>query len=145
MGCCEGCECSGSKSDTIDGKFMRRREEAERRDKLRRQEDDRLREARWTVKGLDDHIMVLADETRFDLSPPIGRRSFKNFNPAIEQLVEAQLKEHRESGKRAEKRRAKIEAEAEEEEQQTKAVSDVDMALRMSGMRSVTPAKRKAV
>ncbi len=48
--------------------------------------------------------MVLADDTRFDLSPPVGRRSFKvgevgggvlleltspfkQFNPAVEQLV----------------------------------------------------------
>ncbi len=119
---------------------MRRREEAERRDRLRREEEDRMREARWVVKGLDNAVTMLTDDRRFDLSPPLGRRSFRGFNPVVEALVEQQLKEHRELNKRGERRKAKLEEEAREEEQE-KAVSDADLSRRLTDMR--VPAKRK--
>jgi len=121
---------------------MRRREEGERRDRLRKEEDDRLREARWVVKGLDDRVLVMADETRFDLSPPLGRRSFKSFNPVVEELVELQLKEHKQSGVRAQKRQTKM-AEQADDEASEKAISDVEMAQRLSDMKG--PVKRKVV
>lgn len=63
-------------SSLLNMKFMRRKEEAQLREKLRKEETNALSEARWSVKSLD-RIICITDEQRFDLSPPIGRRSFR--------------------------------------------------------------------
>ncbi len=83
-------------------RFMNRQEESERRERLRREEEDRLIQARWVVKSSDaeDKVILILTEDRFDLSPPIGRRSFHGYNQSLEALVAQQLREHKQSESR---------------------------------------------
>jgi hypothetical protein len=95
---------------------------------LRKEEEDKLLEARWVVKSNDnENVIMLLSEDRFDLSPPIGRRSFKGFNPALETLATEKLKQHQQTENRKEKRRAKLDQEK-KEEQQGQSVTDEQMA-----------------
>ena len=92
---------------------------------LRKEEERRLLEARWVVKSNDDdNVILIMSEDRFDLSPPLGRRSFKGFNAALETLVEAQLREHRQRQGRLQKRRVSL---ADQDEAEAAAVSDDSM------------------
>lgn len=89
------------------------------------QEERRLLEARWVVKSKDDdNVILILSEDRFDLSPPIGRRSFKQFNTMLESLVETQLREHKQAQGRLLKRQAKLDTEKDVEAD----VSDQSMA-----------------
>ena len=82
-------------------------------------------EARWVVTSNDDnHVILILSEDRFDLSPPIGRRSFKGFNPSLDSLMEEKIREHRQARGRKAKREAKLEVDA----QDPTAVSDASMA-----------------
>ena len=89
-------------SNLLRMRFMNRQEETDRREKLRREEEDRLIQARWVVKSSDaeDKVILILTEDRFDLSPPIGRRSFRGFNNALETLVVQQMREHKQSESR---------------------------------------------
>lgn len=89
-------------SNLLRMRFMNRQSEAERREQLRKEEETRLLQARWVVQSADkDHNVILVlSEDRFDLSPPIGRRSFRNFNPMLETLVVQQMREHKQSESR---------------------------------------------
>ena len=80
-------------------------------------------EARWVVRSNDDsNVILILSEDRFDLSPPIGRRSFKGYNPTLDTLMEEKLRAHKQARGRKLKREAKLEAEADET-----AVSDQSM------------------
>jgi hypothetical protein len=113
-------------SSVLSMKFMKRRQEAELRERLRREEEDRLIQARWvitTTEAKNNVILILSDD-RFDLSPPVGRRSFQGCNPALEALVTLQLREHKQTQSRHAKRKKKLAEAAEEEE---KVVTDQQM------------------
>ncbi len=117
-------------SSVLSMKFMRRRQESELREKLRREEEDRLIQARWVITTAEEKnnvILILSDE-RFDLSPPVGRRSFQGFNSALEALVTQQLREHKQTQSRHAKRKKKLADAAAEDEEEGKAVTDQQMA-----------------
>lgn len=96
-------------SNLLRMRFMNRQSEAERREQLRKEEETRLLQARWVVQSADkDHNVILVlSEDRFDLSPPIGRRSFRNFNPMLETLVVQQMREHKQSESRKVRKKKK--------------------------------------
>ena len=116
-------------------KFMKRREEHDRRERLRKEEEERLLAARWVVKSAGDDVaesvILILSEERFDLSPPVGRRSFRGFNPALETMVTAQLREYKQTESRKAKRRAKLaleELDAEKAKREEQSVTDAEMA-----------------
>lgn len=66
---------------------MQRRQEAELRQKLLKQQEEEAERAKWSAKGAGDAPLVtVMHESTFEA--PLGRRSFASFNPVVERLCE---------------------------------------------------------
>eukprot|EP01100_Stratorugosa_tubuloviscum_P000725 TRINITY_DN115_c5_g1_i1.p1 TRINITY_DN115_c5_g1~~TRINITY_DN115_c5_g1_i1.p1 ORF type:complete len:152 (-),score=70.89 TRINITY_DN115_c5_g1_i1:7-462(-) len=75
----------------LEMKFMQRKREAEIRAKLQVDSEKNQREAQWVTDAATSNIgsVQLDDKNVGDFY--VGRRSFRNFNPSIEQLAVEKL------------------------------------------------------
>jgi len=109
-------------------KFMQRKKEAELRAQLREEQQRLINESHWVVNRNEILPNIISDESKF-LQPDnfIGRRSFGNFNPGIENMMKERKKNLKRKAKTDEKQNDEKEKKRDDNEEQ---ISPQEMAQR---------------
>uniref|UniRef100_A0A7S0N3E8 M-phase phosphoprotein 6 n=1 Tax=Pyramimonas obovata TaxID=1411642 RepID=A0A7S0N3E8_9CHLO len=113
----------GFSSGLLGLKFMQKAQEKDRREELLAEQEKKINEDKWVVKGTETRCRVVVEGTPAP-GAVMGRMSFKNFNPQIEAL-----KSEKEEGQNKKLHAARL---AKGESGEDPSVSDAEMAKRLA-------------